>query len=272
MNLNVRHGIVAVLALILHPAAQAQGSLLTDALILQSQIDQHKELVTIWESRADIEFLLVILVVLLGAVVALLQKVNGKKWCSVVVAISGIAISVLTFGSKEYFEVDQKTYRKSAEAVRWEIRSAETYLALIKRPEVASEDKQELMVKVAKTIAKIDAIAHTVQKIGAADLDRVVFVARAHAQAPARPAWIDQVRSETKTSFRAVGSSRMDSVAAAQTQARLNAQNLLAETLKVPLSRVQQYAVTVETYLEYNAVQNTYHCYALLELNKAFVR
>lgn len=86
-------------------SSDGQEALLTNPQLLQFQIDQKKELAGSWAFEANIHFFLGMLVVVLGAVVALLQKANGKKWCSYAVAVIGILISALTFGTKDILKL-----------------------------------------------------------------------------------------------------------------------------------------------------------------------
>jgi hypothetical protein len=257
-------------------SSYGQGHFLPNLQILQAQIDKQKELAAGWESLANIEFFLAMLVVVLGAVVALLQKVDGKKWCSYVVAVSGIAISILTFATKECFEVDHKTYRKNATTARREISNAEIYLAAVNKPDIDSQDRQDLLVEVVKSISKIKSIAESIEKTSSVvasskNSSYFEFIKTAYAQTSSRPAWVSQTRTENSTSYRFLGVGTAPSVAAAQSQALLSAQNAAASGLPVPLDIVKQYSILVDTYLEYDAGRRIYLCYAMVELNKAFV-
>jgi hypothetical protein len=276
MNARFRHAEVMFVYLILVffvSRSYGQESFLPDQQLFQAQIDHQKILAATWETRASIEFFLLVLVVVLGAVVALLQKVDEKKWCSYAVAVSGIAISTLTFISKEYFEVDHKTYRRNAEAVKRELLIAETYLAMIKAPDTQSEDKRTLLKNVATIIAKIDSVVEGVEKTGAPKLAALLnFIDAAYAQAPSRPAWVSQPKTETTTSYRYVATSAAASIATAQSQAQLNAQNAAVSDQRVSFDTVKRYSILADMYLEYNAQQRIYLCHVMVELNKAFVR
>ena len=279
MNAKLRQDIVFLtpLCLVLFVSSSyGQGTIIQNLQLLQVQIDQQKELVAGWEACATIEFSMAMLVVVLGAVVALLQKVDGKKWCSYVVAVSGIVISILTFASKEYFEVDHKTYRKSAATARSEISTAERLLSIVKDPDTDSQDRQELLVVVATNLSNIQSIARNLDKATSVvappkSASYFEFFKTAYAQGSSRPAWVSQTRTEDSASYRFVGKGTAPSVAAARSQALLDAQNAAASGLSVPLDTVKQYSILVDTYLEYDAGQRTYLCYARVELNKAFV-
>jgi hypothetical protein len=253
-----------------------QESLSPNLQLLQAQIDQKKELVAGWEFSAIITFFLAILVVFLGAVVALVQKFEGRKWCPVVVVVSGILISIITFATKEYYEVDHKTYRKSAATARREISNAEICLAIVKIPETDPADRQLLLVRVAESIRKIDTVADNIEKTStfvasSGNASYFGFSDDAYAQASSSPSWVSQTRTDTSTVHRFVGTGKGPSVSAAQSMALQNAQNATASGLLIPLETVKKYSVLVDTYLEYNAQQRTYLCYAKVELNKAFV-
>lgn len=279
MNAKLRQAVILnfTLSLVLFASCSyGQAAPLDNPQILQAQLDQLKQLAATWKVNANVEFSLAMAVVILGAVVALLQKVDGKKWCSVVVMASGIVISALTYGTKEYFEVDHKTYRKNAEAATREIKTAESYLKIVSGPGIDSESRQTLLQNVAKSIAKINSIADGAASTSslAADSDKttyLLFIGAAYAQPSSRPAWVSQTRVETATSYRFVGASTAASVAAAESQARISAQRAAASGLSIPLDTVTRYSVLVDTYFEYDAGRRTYLCYARVELNKAFV-
>jgi len=250
-------------------SSMAEEFLLKSPEFLQKQLIYQKELAASWELKGHVELALGILVTLLGAVVAMLQAFKGKKWCSWAVAITGIVISTITFATKEYFEVDQKTYRHSADAARREIRTAEDYLDIIKTLETDSQNRMDMLVEVSNQISKINSIVAMVEKNEPVTLG---LIPAANAQVSSRPAWVFQVRSETTTSYRFVGSSTSASVASVTVLALINAQGIASSQLKLPMNIVQRYSRLVQTYLEYNAAQRTYRCFAMVELNKAFVR
>ena len=60
-------------------------------------------------------------------------------------------------------------------------------------------------------------------------------------------------------------------VAASRAQALVNAQNIAARELGVDVHVVQRYGTEVEHYYQYDASVNSFRCYVLLELNKAFI-
>jgi hypothetical protein len=279
MNTKLRQDVVFLtpLCLVLFvSSSHGQGAITQNLQLLQVQIDQQKELVTHWEACATLEFSLAMLVVFLGAVVALLQKVDGKKWCSYIVAVCGIGISILTFVTKDFFEVDHKTYRKSAATARSEISTAERILAMVRDPDTDSQDRQELLALVANSISNVKSVARNLEKETSVvalptSASYFEFIKAAYAQGSSRPAWISQIRTEDPSSYRFVGKGTAPSVATARSQALMDAQNATASGLSVPLDTVKQYSILVETYLEYDAGQRTYICYARVELNKAFV-
>jgi hypothetical protein len=280
MNAKIRQGIIflIIFCLVLFVSSSfGQATISPDLDLLQAQIDREKETVAVWENKADFEFYLVILVVVLGALVAVLQKVERKKWCAYVVAVSGIMISTLTFATKEYFEVDHKTYRKCAATAKREISNAEMYLAVIKKPDIDSQHKEEYLSEVVKIISKIKSIAETIEKTSSVVVSsknslNFELIKSAYAQATSRPAWVYQPRTENSTSYFFVGVSSAFSLFEAQSQALFNAQNAAASGLSLNLDTVKKYSLFVDKYLEYDSGRRTYLFYAKIELNKAFVR
>lgn len=244
--------------------------------LLQLQIEAQKNLVATWEAMGNIEFGLVMLVVILGAIVATLQKVEGKKWCSYAVAACGIVISILTFGTREYFDVDHKTYRKNAEKARLEIDDAERYLSIVNTPGVDPASSQFFLVQISKIVTDVNSIAKTVANESLADdssqsAASFEFFRAAYAQPSSRPAWVSQPRTESSTSYGFVASSTSASAAAGESQAILAAQNAAAYALSITLDTVSKYSLLADRYFEYNAGQKTYLCYVKVEINKAFV-
>jgi hypothetical protein len=251
--------------------AYGQVTEMPNLQLLQTQIEALKQLPASWEAMGNVEFSLAMLVVILGALVAALQKIEGKKWCSYFVAACGIAISILTFGTKEYFDVDHKTYRTYAGLARGELSVAEQYLSVVNSPGVDPADSQKYLVEISKIITKVNSMALTVANIKASQIASVDLISAAHAEPSSHPAWVSQPRTETGTSYSFVGSSTSSSVAAGESQAILAAHNAAASGLSIPLDTVSKYSVLADRYFEYNAAQKTYLCYVRVEINKAFV-
>jgi hypothetical protein len=279
MTAQIRKGLIFFIFVSLALAvtsSRGQETLLPTLQMLQAQIDRQKELVESWETKGNVEFSLAMLVVVLGAGVALLQKVEGKKWCSYVVAASGIVISALTFATKEYFDVDHKTYRRLAVSAKRELSNAEIYLAEVNKSDIDPQHRKDLLKEVAVCISKVRSIEENVEKTSsviasAKNESSLDFFNTAYAQSPSRPAWIAQARSETSTSYRFLGLGKAPLSAAAQSQALQNAQYAAATGLSVPLDTVRQFSILVDTYLEYQAGERAFICYVMVELNKAFV-
>ena len=256
-----------------------QGIDSPDPETLGKQITAVRQLIDEWKSRAEWEFGLAMTVVVLGATVAVLQSFGARKWCSYSVAVAGIAISALTFITKEFFEADHKTYRKVAIEAEREIRTAEMYLQNITRQDVALEDKIKQADQIGERIRRVYVLQDKLLGIASATggasekaARAMGLIATAYAQGSAKPSWISQQRIETTTAFRFVGSGTATSVAAAEAQSLLNAQHNAATGLSVPLESVQRFARTIDTYIEYDAAQKIYRYNTLIEVNRALVR
>jgi hypothetical protein len=257
---------------------QAQAGFDPDLHQLQVQLDAQKHLAAQWEAKGDVQFALVMLVGVLGALVAVLQSNVANKWCSRAVVLCGIVVSVATFGTKEYFDVDHKAYRRSAEKASYQIGTAEQYLQSIKSASIEPHDRQALIALVLQIISSVDAIAENIRgsassggsSPGAAAL--FGLIGTAHAQPVAAPAWANVARTESATAYRFVGSGMGVGVAACQDQARQAAQNAAATGLSLPIEAVRRYAVPLTSHVAAVGGQRSYRCYAQLELNKAVDR
>jgi hypothetical protein len=257
--------------------ANGQGFDAPDPVVLAKQIASQKALVSGWEARADWVFGLGMLVVVLGATVAVLQKFEAKKWCSYSVGVIGIAISALTFTTKEYFDADYKTYKKSAVSAKRDLDEAERLLDDLNRKDVDLENRRNLADEIAKKISRVQALEDSIVGIAAQPGTPVkgagvtTLIATAHAQPLARPPWVSQPRTENATAFRFVGTGQASSLAAAQATSLQDAQRNAAEGLTIPLASVRRYARLIDTYTEYDSAQRIYRYYTLIELNRALV-
>lgn len=254
--------------LCLSTIVHAQSYAGPDPARLEAQLKGVKAMVARWELLGTWQLGLAIAVGVLGALVAGLQKFDGKKWCSVSVVAAGVLISLMTVVAKEAFDSDHRGYRKLANVAREEIFQAEINLDIIKSAGTTVEDKHDAANEVVTRISRIGrsggAIGDSAHASSLADLG---IIATAHAQT--KVAWISQPRTETSTAIRFVGVGRATSLSEAQTQSLQNAQRTAATDLRIPLDAVSRYGRPINTFTEFDAARRTYSYYTLLEVNRA---
>ncbi len=257
---------------VLPSLALATGSADPRLIQIQAQLDLLEQAARHWEHLSTIEFTLGMLVAVMGASVAVFQRFDKLSWSPYVVAAMGILISAITFTTKEYFEVDHKTYRRSAKEAQHEIFTAREYLKSAQLPDIDNESRDELLVLAAASVSKLNAIAEKVEgpmPSTHANLPSSWMDAHAQALPPAQD-WTVAKRLDTPTAYVFVGSGKGATLMVAKAAALNDARQAMATSLRMPAADVERFSKVVDSRVRLDARTRTYQYFVRLELNRAF--
>jgi hypothetical protein len=251
--------------------------------VFAAQVQDGMRSVNAWMMKSYILMGLTILVGVLGAALIALQKLEGRKYKTAVVAV-GFVITALTVVTNTVFPVDYRTLRLNALKAKHIVMKAQQHLVLL-QTEGDPENQRLLVQQIAELMGQVNELEEKTEF--ALNLPPVIASAYAgDAGTDLKPSWVLEPPKEDSISYFFVGVSEHPSLATARVESQNDAvekavrqftqdgQQSMAQQVKTDVDSardyVRQMSSVKKSYLEYDSAAKRYRFFTLLELNKAF--